>query len=102
LLLAPVLISFALSLSTIFMATLKQMEYGKGEALPTNILGLFKVNIQGTGADASEWLIKVMGIGIVRFLLFRAIKQNKIGESIGGAVQKTATRALMNAPIIPI
>lgn len=84
LLLAPVLISFALSLSTIFVTILNQStnRFADKEPLPTNILGLFEVNIQGTGADLSKVLINVMGIGIVRFLLFRAIKQNKIGEAI--------------------
>ncbi|MDR2415095.1 MAG: hypothetical protein LBD75_00295 [Candidatus Peribacteria bacterium] len=82
LLLAPVLISFALSLSTVFMSILRQLKYGEEKGLPTNILGLFEVDIQGTGVDISKVLINVMGIGIVRFLLFRAIKQNQIGKAV--------------------
>jgi hypothetical protein len=43
-----VLISFALSLSTVFISILTQAKYGDGKVLPTSILGLFEVTIQGT------------------------------------------------------
>jgi hypothetical protein len=41
-------------------------------------------------------------MGIVRFLLFRAVKQSDIGKTIGGALQQSAENALRSAPLIPL
>ncbi|MDR3168889.1 MAG: hypothetical protein LBU27_03915 [Candidatus Peribacteria bacterium] len=78
LLLAPVLISFALSLSTMFIMILKSLPSVTPPNDTMSILGLFEINIKGAGANISQLIIRVIGLGLVRFLLFWAIEQNKI------------------------
>ncbi|GHV25383.1 hypothetical protein FACS1894176_03730 [Bacteroidia bacterium] len=83
LLLAPVLISFAVSLSTMFIILIKKITTTNITSNDTtSIMGLFELNIKGGGVDFSKLLISIMGIGIVRFLLFWAIEQTKIGKSV--------------------
>ncbi|MDR2541408.1 MAG: hypothetical protein LBD11_06750 [Candidatus Peribacteria bacterium] len=43
-----------------------------------------------------------MGVALVWFLLFWAIRMNSVGRSIGEALQKTTEKAIGNLPIIPI
>jgi hypothetical protein len=46
LLIAPVLISFAVSLSTVFIALIKNINAQEVDTQMTNILGIFELNIQ--------------------------------------------------------
>ena len=83
---APVIVSFAVSLCTMFIMILKHVvvpEPGPTALTTFNILGnLIELNIRGGGAHLSRFLLSIMGVCVVRFLLFRAIKMNKIGEKI--------------------
>jgi hypothetical protein len=83
-LVAPVLVAFAVSLSTMFVMIIKEIVsqdfFNRSD--PLLLFGLIEINIRGAGAAFSQLLIGLMGIGIVRFLLFWAIKMNKIGQKI--------------------
>lgn len=103
LLLAPVLISFAVSLSTMFVIILKTGVNTNFCSLEGdgNILGLFNITIEGVGANLSQLIISVLWIAIVWFLLFWAIKMNSIGKTVGSTVQKMGQEMIGNIPIIP-
>ena len=102
-LVAPVLIGFAVSICTICMAIIKNIVSSEICTPPaTEILGLFEINIAGGGVNLSKLFISAMGVGIVRFLMFAAIKTNSIGRAIGGTVEKTATGIMGNIPIVPL
>jgi hypothetical protein len=73
-----VLVGFAVSLSMMFIMIIKQIVAQDFISDTTSVFGLFELNIRGGGVYFSQLLISIMGVGIVRFLLFWAIKQNKI------------------------
>jgi len=127
LLIAPVLISFAVSLSLIFMTTLKSSLWNTNVGLDEgnkntnskkiiseisgmdidnngnlNYLGFIKIKFDNALINFSWFLTMIFGIWITRFLLFRAIKQTKIGKSIGSSLQKFWENTLWTLPIIPI
>ena len=127
LLVAPVLISFAVSLSLVFMTALKSSLWNTNVGLDeengnTNskkivreisgmdiddngnlsFLGFIKIKFDNALINFSWFLTMIFGIWITRFLLFWAIKQTKIGESIGSSLQKFWENTLWTLPIIPI
>ena len=127
LLVAPVLISFAVSLSLIFMTALKSSLWNTTVGLDqengnTNskkivreisgmdiddngnlsFLGFIKIKFDNALINFSWFLTMIFGIWVTRFLLFWAIKQTKIGESIGLSLQKFWENTLWTLPIIPI
>lgn len=130
LLIAPVLIAFAVSLSLVFMQTLKwtlgsevhfddahisNWELAEQKDIIKEISGF---NVDGSGnleildfvkiqIDNGllnlSWIITMLfGLGITWFLLFWAIKQTKLWKSIGGSLQKFWERTLSSLPVIPI
>lgn len=105
LLLAPVLISFAVSLSTMFIIILKtgiNTDFCNLQGGDGNILGLFNITIEGVGANLSQLIISVLWIAIVWFLLFWAVKQSSIGKKVGASLQKMGEGVIGNIPIIPV
>lgn len=111
LLLAPVFIGFALSISLMFMSLLKNtlvpgetqeqklaaqagissltgMEC-KQEAgnQVCDLLGFLKITFSSLVVDLYWFILSLVGIAICWFLLFWAIKQTRIGKEIGGSLQ---------------
>lgn len=78
LLLAPVLITFAVSMSTVFIFCLQGIN--ATQLLPENklFLGMFSLTISGGTIYASKIVINMIGIAIVWTLLFWAIKSSKL------------------------
>lgn len=115
LLLAPVLISFAVSISLVFMSALKasigteaqtMVNESASDTVKKNkaaieeisgmnvhedgslgILGFIRIQFNN-GLINLSWLITMLfGLGVTWFLLFWAIKQTAIGKSVGGTLQ---------------
>ena len=86
LLAAPVVIGFAVSLCTMFIMILKNIvipEPGPTDPHQFNLLGnLIEINIRGGGAHLSRLLLSIMGVAVVWFILFRAIRMNRVGETL--------------------
>jgi len=95
LLVAPVLISFAVSLSTMFIIILKTGVNGSNSETVCalggggDVLGFLDLSIQGVGANIAPLITGVLGIAIVWFLLFWAVKMNSLGGWIEQNIQKT-------------
>lgn len=116
LLVAPVLISFAVSLSLVFMTSLKStLEDDKATTTikeisgmdvdgswNVSVLGFIKIKFDNALINFSWFLTMILGLGITWFLLFWAIKQTAIGKSIGSTLQKFWEKTLGTLSIIPI
>ncbi len=105
LLLAPVLIGFAVSLSTVFLEIIINIAQSNIYTESTDILGIIDINIQGGAVNIAKLITIIAGVALSRFLLFWAIKMNEIGKKIGGKLQSSAQglakQRLGNIPIIP-
>ncbi len=126
LLLAPVLVSFAVSLSLVFMTHLKnsigtaqgglifksseemQQALHNISGLDVNpdgsigILGFIKINFDN-GLINLAWIITMLfWVAITWFLLFWAIQQTSIGQKIGSSLQNFWEKWISTRPLIPI
>lgn len=122
LLVAPVLISFAVSLSLVFMTALKSTIWAQATieneqartaikeisgmgidgSWNVSVLGFVKIKFDNALINFSWFLTMILGLGITWFLLFWAIKQTAIGKSIGTTLQNLWKKTLGTLPIIPI
>ncbi|MDR2189996.1 MAG: hypothetical protein LBP53_02115 [Candidatus Peribacteria bacterium] len=82
LLIAPVLVSFAVSFSTMLIQIIQTLNELTIASEPTNFYNLFELNIKGAGFKFGKVVVSMFSVGIVWFLLFRAIKMNQIGKKI--------------------
>ena len=123
LLFAPVLITFALGVSIVFMTALKNTLWTPDELKPREVIDndrlydvtglkmeedgsvslLWFIKIQRDAASVSlSWIITMLfGIAITWFLLFWAIKQNSIWETIWNTLQSFWEKTLWTIPILP-
>ena len=126
LLIAPVLISFAVSISLVFMSALKS-SLGNEASGPSNggvstakvlkdisgfevdpkdeslwILGFIKIHLNNGLLNLSWVVIMLFGLGITWFLLFWAIKQTSVGKAIWSSLQELWQKTFMSTPFIPI
>ena len=120
LLLAPVLISFAVSLSLVFMATLKNSVWNwlsDDEAMKQNlstitwieeveggynILWFIKLKMDTALHNLSWILTMLFGLWVTWFLLFRAIKSTwQVWEKIWWKLQKLWETTLWSMPLVP-
>ena len=122
---APVITVAALSISLIFMTALAN-GFGSTSTAPAiyETLGITKL------ADAQPWndaisfwpaqmefsklpwwdamdrfswlMINFFAIGLMRMIFFAALEANKLGEKIGGEVEKFGTSFFKTLPILPI
>ncbi len=101
LLLAPVLITFAVSMCTVFVFCLQGIN--STDVLPENklFLGMFSLTITGGSIYISKIVINMIGIAIIWSLLFWAIKSTKLWEKVGGTIESFVTSTLTRMPIIP-
>jgi|GEM_PF-3824085 len=57
----------------------------------------------GGALDVFSWfLVNMVGIGLMRGIVFAAIKSNSIGEKIGGQVQTFGSNFFQTLPILPV
>ena len=126
LLLAPVFIGFALSMSLMFMTILKTsihpgqsdaeklaakqgitsltgMKCGEEQDKNTcDLMGFIKITFSSAVIDLYSLLIGLFGIAISWILLFWAIKQTSFGKEWGEKIQKLGEDYLKTMPIIPV
>ena len=105
---APVLITFAVSLSTVFIFLILSINLeefavaGANNSRVNNILDLFHFSIQGVEIKFAKIIGSLMGVAVVRALLFRAIKATKIGKDVWGRLQSFVEDTLKHTPFIPL
>ena len=126
LLLAPVFIGFALSMSLMFMTILKTsihpgqteaeklaakqgitsltgMKCGDGDDKYTcDLMGFIKITFSSVVIDLYSLLIGLFGIAISWVLLFWAIKQTSFGKEWWAKIQQLGEDYLKTMPIIPV
>lgn len=118
---APVIIVFAMNISILFLSAI-QSSFTEGSSTEWNLLEemhiekkdktysflwLVEIEYSGdnldNGKDIFSYVITMMmGLGVMRFILFAAIKANAIGATVWKFVQDTAQWAMGQLPIIPM
>lgn len=104
LLLAPVFVTFAVSMSTVFVALINSLNQRgvQFEDAGNDILKLFSIQIKGASVDFGKFITSIIWVAIVWALLFWSIKITKVWEKIWGSMQKITQELLMNKWIIPV
>ena len=126
LLLAPVFIGFALSISLMFMTILKtsihpgELQAAKiaanqeitsltgmkcweeSDKYTCDLMGFIKITFSSAVIDLYSLLIGLFGVALSWILLFWAIKQTSFGKEWGEKIQKLGEDYLRTMPIIPV
>ena len=127
---APVITVFALSISLVFLSTLiksftpdnlgtdstmssalgtdiQQVPTDKADTQKVVVLKLFGLEFQNFtrwwSLDRFSWLIvNLVAVGLLRAVLFAAIRANKLGEQFAKPIQEFWQKALGSLPIVPL
>ena len=118
---APVIIVFAINISILFLSAIQSSftewsstEWNFLEAMHIekkdktySFLWLVEIEYNGDGVNNAKDIFSyvitmMMGLGVMWFILFAAIRANAIGESVWKLVQETSQSAMWQLPIIPM
>lgn len=99
----PAIICFAISVSTILVTIINNLNVDGVITEPSEILGwLVKINIWGLTVPIWKLIVAVFGIAITWFLLRTAIKTSKLWRWIVNNIKWLAEKALWSIPIVPV
>ena len=98
---SPVIICFAVSLSTVLVRIIATMNWEKINTEPIILWWTIKMDIAWVATDISKLIVSVIWIAITWFLVWAAVKSTSIWKNLE-SLQNLAESAIASAPIIPV
>ena len=99
---SPVVICFAVSMSTVLVRIVSSFISTEIETMPTDILWwTIMLNIQWMWINVWKFICAVICVAITWFLVWAAVKSTELWKKLE-SLEKLATSAIWSVPIIPI
>lgn len=99
---SPVVICFAVSMSTVLVRIISSMNMNDSVTSPTDILWwTISLNIQWMWVNMWKFICSVICVAITWFLVWAAVKSTELWKKLE-SLEKLATSAIWSVPIIPI
>ena len=102
--LSPAIVCFAISISTVLVTIISELNFSGITTAKTEILGwLVEVDIWWLSVWLWKFIISILWIAVTWFLVWAAVESSKLWNSgIVQGVKNFATSALWSMPIIPV